>query len=155
ARSPAVRYHQDGSAGHACGKHARSPVEKRALIWVLIFLAALGVLPSHAGVPPLGVILAQEGAPSTSAPPCIARGLPTVLAMQQLGDAIQDGVGYGGVRVGDTVWELVRRWGGGDCPASSPEPTYRYVASRSANGDGGELVVVQIRRGRVFTLIFM
>jgi hypothetical protein len=37
----------------------------------------------------------------------------TILATQQVGDAIQDGVGFGGVRIG-----AVRHWGDSDCVMS-------------------------------------
>jgi hypothetical protein len=125
----------------------------RARIWVLVGSCLLGAVASQAEPPPPGVNRTHGGAPSSVAP-CIALGLPTMLAKQQFGDAIQDGVGYGGVRLGVPVSELVRRWGVGNCTVGVPEPTYVYLATRGGGQRDGELIAVQVKQGRVFMLIF-
>jgi hypothetical protein len=110
-----------------------------------VAMAMLGACACDGTARP-GVTRTPDDAPSSAF--CVARDWPALLDKQRFGDAIQDGVGYGGVRVGDPLTELVRRWGAEGCSISASELTYGYLTGED------ELVGVRVKQGRVFMLVF-
>lgn len=71
-----------------------------------------------------------------------------VVPTSQVGNTIEDGVGFGGIRIGAPETELLSRWG----PAK-PESTPRgYMYSYLL--ESGEAVLVQIENGEVASFLF-
>src|SRR5262250_443274 len=77
---------------------------------------------------------------------------PAVLTRTRFGHVIEDGVGYGGVRIGMTSDELTRAWGPTVVVARSTEQAYEV---RTFRLDTGESIVAMLRRDRVESLQFI
>ena len=75
---------------------------------------------------------------------------PAVLTRKRFGDVIQDGVGYGGVRIGMTSDELSRAWGPTAVVARSTEHTVRLFRL-----DTGESIVATLKHDIVESLQFI
>jgi len=76
---------------------------------------------------------------------------PTVLPRARVGDVIEEGVGFGGARVGMTDSELIGVWGD---TILNHNPGGRYSV-RPFRLSSGELVVVYLRNHRVGLIKFV
>ena len=77
---------------------------------------------------------------------------PAVLTRSRFGDVIQDGVGYGGVRIGMTSDELTRAWGPTVVVARSADQAFTVRLFRL---DTGESIVATLKRDNVESLQFI
>jgi len=75
---------------------------------------------------------------------------PVVLARSRFGYVIEDGVGYGGVRIGMTEEELVRAWGS-TVGGHNAELAYSVRLFRL---DTGEIVVVYLKSQKIASIQF-
>ncbi|HEY3098586.1 MAG TPA: hypothetical protein VGL14_06740 [Methylomirabilota bacterium] len=76
---------------------------------------------------------------------------PTVLSRQRVGDVIDDGIGFGGVRLGMTDSELIAVWGE-TILNHNPEGRYSVRLFRLSTG---EHVVVYLSKGKVTLIKFV
>jgi hypothetical protein len=76
---------------------------------------------------------------------------PTVLPRARVGDVIEEGVGFGGARVGMTDGELIGVWGD-TILNHNPEGRYSVRPFRLSSG---ELLVVYLRNHRVGLIKFV
>lgn len=72
-----------------------------------------------------------------------------VLSRDRLGDRIEDGAGFGGIRIDSPETELLTRWGATIVTKLSTHAIYDYLL------DSGEAVALQLRNGTVKTILFM
>jgi hypothetical protein len=105
---------------------------------VAVSVALLGIAAIHVAC----------GALVTSHPSATTR--PTVLARSRFGNVIEDGVGYGGVRIGMTEEELLRAWGS-TVGGHNAELAYSVRLFRL---DTGEMVVVYLKSQKIASLQF-
>ena len=85
------------------------------------------------------------------APDPFATVNPTVLSRERVGDVIDDGIGFGGVRLGMTDSELIAAWGE---TFLNHDPEGRYSV-RLFRLSTGEHVVVYLGKGRVTLIKFV
>ena len=76
---------------------------------------------------------------------------PAVLTRSRFGQVIQDGVGYGGVRIGMTSDELSRAWG----PTVVARSTGQAYNVRTFRLDTGETILAILKSGKIESLQFM
>jgi len=73
-----------------------------------------------------------------------------LLSRSLLGDIIEDGIGYGGIRIGNTEKELLAKWGSpAQITPDPPQQNYLYSL------DSGEFISVQIKNGRVEAMLLL
>jgi len=75
---------------------------------------------------------------------------PTVLTRSRFGHVIQDGVGYGGVRIGMTADELTRAWG----PTVDALSAGQAYSVRLFRLDTGENILAMLKGDKVESLQF-
>lgn len=96
--------------------------------------------------------LRVAGAEGPGPPPAPAartrQGLPSMLSIATLGKVIAEGVGYGGLRLGDSGREVAARWGQTDCTPQGSCWSCAYAVVEDPNTTG-ELVVVLVEADRI------
>lgn len=110
-------------------------------------VAAVVLIFSSAGCTSLND---TPGVRDSSAP--IAATQPAVLSRGQFGDVIEDGVGYGGVRIGMTSDELTRAWGPTVVVGRSADQAFTVRLFRL---DTGESIVATLKHDKVESLQFI
>jgi hypothetical protein len=70
------------------------------------------------------------------------------------GTAIDEGVGYGGIRIGDPEATLQARWGLSPCRGPTGDELHIYGAIREAD-QAVELVMVRVDAGRIAAMTFL
>ena len=103
-----------------------------------VFVAVLVIAALHAACGPI------DRSPSSPTQ-------PAVLTRSRFGHVIQDGVGYGGVRIGMTSDELSRAWGL-TVVAGSTGPAYNVRVFRL---DTGETIFAMLKGDKVESLQFI
>jgi hypothetical protein len=112
----------------------------------LVLDIALVALPLIPGLRPA---MAQ----AQSAAPCRWTGEPKTFTTREIGSAIQEGVGFAGVRLGINESQLVAVWGTSYCRDAPGGRVFSYAISD--DGRNLELILLQLREGVVDALALM
>ena len=95
------------------------------------------------------LVAGAEGPGPPPAPAARTRqGLPNTLSTATLSKAITEGVGYGGLRLGDSGTQVAARWGQTDCTPQGPRWSCAYAVVEDPNTTG-ELVAVLLEADRI------
>jgi hypothetical protein len=77
-----------------------------------------------------------------------AASLLKVLRQSQVGSTIEDGIGFGDIRVGTSKAELLKKWGATEVNDLGIHAIYQYLL------DSGEAVLVRVKDDKVIAIIF-
>jgi hypothetical protein len=111
-------------------------------------LAFLVVAP--AALLALGDRAASQSPPSPGCPP----NQLGILDVSVTGQVIDDGVGYGGIRIGDAESSLRAVWGPTPCGTGPQGTAYMYAVMRVPD-QAVDMVWVHVRGGRVAAMVFV
>ena len=112
-----------------------------------IALAVLVVAPA--------VLLVPTGpAGGQSTPPACPQGNLGILDVSVTGELIDDGVGYGGVRIGDAESAFRAAWGPTICGTGPQGTAYLYAVMRSSD-QAVEMAAVHVLAGHVVAMVFL
>jgi hypothetical protein len=96
--------------------------EKHLLSLLTVFALTLSVLSSHGCGKPRPMLSLSK----------IRETGTTVLSRRQVGIFIEDGVGFGGIRLGDKEAELLKKWGATRVSEEDSGKKYQYFLHTSA-----------------------
>jgi hypothetical protein len=113
-----------------------------------VALALLVVAPAVLLVP-----ADRAGGQSPPSPAC-PRNQLGMLDVSVTGDMIDDGVGYGGVRIGDAESALRAAWGPTVCGTGPQGTAYMFAVIRTSD-QAVDMVWVHVRAGRVASMLFV
>ena len=112
-----------------------------------VVLAVLVVAPA--------VLLVPTGpAGGQSTPPACPQGDLGILDVSVTGELIDDGVGYGGIRIGDAESALRAAWGPTMCGTGPQGTAYLYAVMRTSD-QAVEMAAVHVLGGRVVAMAFL
>jgi hypothetical protein len=104
-------------------------------------------------VAPAVLLVPADRAGGQSPPPACPRN-PGILDVSVTGELIDDGVGYGGIRIGDAESALRAAWGPTSCGTGPQGTAYLYGILR-ASDQAVDMVAVRVLAGRVVAMGFL